>query len=120
LEIQERWNEILDEIKKHKKSTQAFLMEGRPFQLKDNTLTILFRTGCSFHKDKVSQMENRKTIEGALKHTFGIPLTIQSFMEEEFEVGETPENQDKQAQEQALINKAKDMFGADLVVVKDG
>lgn len=118
-EIQERWNEILDEIKKHKKSTHAFLMEGKPFQLKNNTLIILFRTGCSFHKDKVSQIENRETIEGALKHLFGIPLTIQSFMEDEFKAGE-PENQNLQDQEQALINKAKDMFGADLVVVKDG
>ncbi len=120
IEIQERWNEILDEIKKHKKSTQAFLMEGRPFQLKDKTLTILFRTGCSFHKDKVNQVENKKTIEAALKHIFGIPLTIQSFMEEEIETAGKPENQGNQAQEQALINKAKDMFGADLVVVKDG
>ena len=119
-EIQERWNDVLDQVKKRKKSTQAFLMEGKPVQLEENTLTILFREGCSFHKDKVNQTENRQTIEDVLKQLFGISLTLQNFMENEFQTKETPESQDLKTQEQALINKAKDMFGADLVVVKEG
>ena len=41
-------------------------------------------------------------------------------MEKEFETKETPESRNLQTQEQAFINKAKDMFGADLVVVKEG
>ena len=118
--IQERWNDVLDEVKKRKKSTQAFLMEGKPVQLEGNTLTILFREGCSFHKDKVSQIENRQTIEDVLKQLFGISLNLQNFMENEFQTKETPESQNLQTQEQAFINKAKDMFGADLVVVKEG
>ncbi|MFZ3132936.1 MAG: DNA polymerase III subunit gamma/tau, partial [Desulfosporosinus sp.] len=117
--IQERWNDVLDQVKKRKKSTQAFLMEGKPVQLEGNTLTILFREGCSFHKDKVSQIENRQTIEDVLKQLFGISLTLQNFMKNEFQTRETPESQDMQIQEQAFINKAKDMFGADLVVVKE-
>jgi DNA polymerase-3 subunit gamma/tau len=118
--IQERWNDVLDQVKKRKKSTQAFLMEGKPVQLEGNTLTILFREGCSFHKDKVSQIENRQTIEDVLKQLFGIPLTLQNIMKNEFQTKATPENQDMKIQEQAFINKAKDMFGADLVVVKEG
>lgn len=118
--IQERWNDVLDQVKKHKKSTQAFLMEGKPVQIEGNTLTILFREGCSFHKDKVNQIENRQTIEDVLKQLFGISLTLQNFMESEFQTKGTPEGQDLQTQEQAFINKAKDMFGADLVVVKEG
>jgi DNA polymerase-3 subunit gamma/tau len=117
--IQERWNDVLDQVKKRKKSTQAFLMEGKPVQLEENTLTILFREGCSFHKDKVSQSENRQTIEDVLEKLFGISLTLQNFMENEFQTKETAESLDLKTQEQALINKAKDMFGADLVVVKE-
>ncbi|KUO76206.1 MAG: DNA polymerase III subunit gamma/tau [Desulfosporosinus sp. BRH_c37] len=117
--IQERWNEVLDQVKKQKKSTQAFLMEGRPFQLKENTLTILFREGCSFHKDKVNQTENRQTIEDVLKQLFGATLTLQNFMENEFITKETPEGKDLKRQEQALIDKAKDMFGSDRVVVRE-
>ena len=118
--IQGRWNDVLDQVKKRKKSTQAFLLEGKPVQLEENTLTILFREGCSFHKDKVSQIENRQTIEEVLKQLFGISLTLQNFMENEFHTKETSESQDLKTQEQVLVNKAKDMFGADLVVVKEG
>jgi len=117
--IQERWNDVLDQVKKRKKSTQAFLMEGKPVQLEENTLTILFREGCSFHKDKVNQIENRQTIEEVLKQLFGISFSLENFMENEFKTKETPENEDLEKQEQTLINKAKDMFGSDLVVVRD-
>jgi DNA polymerase-3 subunit gamma/tau len=117
--IQERWNDVLDQVKKYKKSTQAFLMEGKPVQLEGNTLTIVFREGCSFHRDKVSQIENRQTIEDVLKQLFGFPLTLQNYMENEVQAKETSESKDLKTQEQAFINKAKDMFGADLVVVKE-
>ncbi|HBW39177.1 DNA polymerase III subunit gamma/tau [Desulfosporosinus sp. BICA1-9] len=117
--IQERWNDVLEQVKKLKKSTQAFLMEGKPVQLDGKTLTILFREGCSFHKDKVNQAENRQTIEDVLKRLFGTSLTLQNFMENEFQTKETPSSQDSKKQEQALINKARDMFGSDLVVVRE-
>lgn len=117
--IQERWNDVLDQVKKQKKSTQAFLMEGKPFQLKENTLTILFREGCSFHRDKVDQTENRQTIENVLQQLFGATLTLQNFMENEFQAKEMPESKDTKRQEQALIDKAKDMFGSDRVIVRN-
>ena len=47
-------------------------------------------------------------------------LTLQNYMENEFSAQEKPESQDLQSQEQAFINKANDMFGADRVVVKEG
>ncbi len=117
--IQARWNDIMDQVKKRKKSTQAFLMEGKPAQLEGNTLTILFREGCSFHKDKVNQPENRQTIEEVLNQLFGTSLTLQNFMENEFKTMEPQESQDLKSQEQDLIDKAKDMFGSDLVVVRE-
>jgi len=117
--IQARWNDVMEQVKKRKKSTQAFLMEGKPAQLEGNTLTILFREGCSFHKDKVNQAENRQTIEEVLQLLFGTTLTLQNFMENEFKTIDNSESQTLKEQEQALINKAKDMFGPDLVVVRE-
>jgi DNA polymerase-3 subunit gamma/tau len=119
-QIQERWNEVLEQVKKLKKSTHAFLLEGKPGLLKDNKLTIVFREGCSFHRDKVDQNENRQTIEAVLNKLFGIPLNIQNIMENDFQSKETSdvENAEEQ-QEQAVINKVKAMFGSDLVVVSE-
>ena len=95
-------------------------MEGKPVQLEGNTLTILFREGCSFHKDKVNQPDNKQTIEDVLKKLFSISITLQNFMENEYQTRETSESQELKRQEQTLIDKAKDMFGPDLVVVKEG
>lgn len=117
--IQTRWNEVMDQVKKRKKSTQAFLMEGRPAQLKGNALIILFREGCSFHKDKVNQVENRQTIEEVLKQLFGITLTLQNYMEDEYKTVNPPENPNLENQEKALIDKTMDIFGPDLVVVRE-
>ncbi|AET65778.1 DNA polymerase III, subunit gamma/tau [Desulfosporosinus orientis DSM 765] len=117
--IQARWNEVMDEVKKRKKSTQAFLMEGKPVELGGNTLVIVFREGCSFHRDKVNQTENRETIEEVLKQIFGSSLILQNYMENEFKTGKDPQKEDPDNQEQGLIKKAKEMFGSDLVVVRE-
>ncbi|WP_088226336.1 DNA polymerase III subunit gamma/tau [Desulfosporosinus sp. FKB] len=117
--VQERWNEILDQVKRRKKSTQAFLLEGKPVYLEGNILTIAFRQGCSFHKDKVNQQENRQTIEEALQQLFGITITLNNVMENEFQKKDLSELQNKELEEQALIDKARDMFGEDLVTVRD-
>lgn len=116
--IQARWNEVMDEVKKRKKSTQAFLMEGKPVELRANTLVIVFREGCSFHKDKVNQAENRQTIEDVLKLIFGSTLSLQNYMENEYKIGTAPE-EDPNNQDDVLIKKAKEMFGSDLVEIRE-
>lgn len=117
--IQDRWNDVMEQVKKRKKSTQAFLMEGRPVQLKGNNLVIIFREGCSFHKDKVNQAENRKTVEEVLNLMFGTTLTLQNIMENEFKTIDDQDNQELKNQEQILIDKAKDLFGSDLIEVRE-
>ncbi|KGK89429.1 DNA polymerase III subunit gamma/tau [Desulfosporosinus sp. HMP52] len=117
--VQERWNDVMEQVKKRKKSTQAFLMEGRPVQLKGNNLVILFREGCSFHKDKVNQAENRKTVEEVLNLMFGTTLILQNIMENEFKTINDQDNQVVKNQEQVLIDKAKDLFGSDLIEVRE-
>ncbi|KLU67147.1 DNA polymerase III subunit tau [Desulfosporosinus acididurans] len=117
--VQERWNEILDQVKRRKKSTQAFLLEGKPVYLEGNVLTIAFRQGCSFHKDKVNQQENRQTIEEALQQLFGITIALNNVMENEFQKKDPSEPENKELEEQALVDKAKDMFGEDLVTIRE-
>lgn len=114
--IQARWHEVMDEVKKRKKSTQAFLMEGKPAELRGNALSMVFREGCSFHKDKVNQAENRQTIEEVLKLIFGSSLILSNYMENEFKTMTASEKEDPNDKDQDLIEKAKEMFGQDLVV----
>lgn len=113
--IQAKWPEVLDQVRKHKKSTHAFLMEGKPYDLKEQTLSIVFKEGLSFHRDKVDQVENRETIEKVLKEVFGTSLILRNMMESEWEKLKPEANQEVSS---PVVKKAEDMFGADLVIIK--
>ncbi len=108
--IENNWSEVLEQVKRVKKSTHAFLMEGSPFALTGNNLVIVFKDGLSFHRDKVNQKENKETIENVLKSVFGSSLQLSSILESE---SNTKNESD------AIVQKAADLFGSDLVVVKN-
>lgn len=113
-QVEDRWSEVLEQVRRLKKSTHAFLMEGKPYDLQGNELVIVFKEGLSFHRDKVNQAENRETIEKVLKDIFG-SLTVRNVMENELE-------KDKSAIDpidNPFVKKATDFFGADLVVIKE-
>ncbi|WP_434510868.1 DNA polymerase III subunit gamma/tau [Desulfitobacterium sp. AusDCA] len=113
--IQDKWPEVLDQVRKYKKSTHAFLMEGRPQDLKDQDLYIIFKEGFSFHRDKVDQPENRETIEKVLSEMFKTRLTLRNIMENEWEKLKPGMTQET---DNSIVKKAEDIFGADMVIVK--
>jgi DNA polymerase-3 subunit gamma/tau len=117
-EIKDKWPEILENIRQRKKSTHAFLLEGRPESLAGDTLTLVFRKGFSFHRDKVEQAENRGTIQEVLAELTGCRLALRSLLEDE--AGLEPQAEPGAEQErQALIKRTLDIFGPELVVVRD-
>lgn len=114
-QIENRWSEVLEQVRKLKKSTHAFLMEGRPVDLQGDTLVIVFKEGLSFHRDKVNQVENRETIEKVLKNTFNSTLTLKSVLENELGKDRSSE----ESLENPIVKEATDFFGADLVIIKE-
>jgi len=118
-EIQGRWQEVLEQVKKIKKSTHAFLMEGKPIELEQDCLVIVFKEGLSFHRDKINQKENRETVEEVLKKIFGRTLTLQSMLESEYAKEKKSEDAVEESPESSIVKKAADLFGADLIVVKE-
>lgn len=74
--IQSQWDSVVEAVKKRKRSTQAFLMEGQPIKVVGNVLTIEFRSGFSFHRDKIDQPENKLTIEAVLREMFRTLLLL--------------------------------------------
>lgn len=113
--IEGRWPEILEQVRQQKKSTHAFLLEGRPGSIEGEVLTLVFREGFSFHRDKVNQPENRQTIEKVLLDLFGVPLKLQSALESEWA---RAEKNPQESAEEILIKKAEALFGKELVEVR--
>ena len=127
--VQARWDEVLERVRRSKKSTHAFLLEGHPLALADNVLTLVFRDGFSFHRDKIDQPENRRTVEQVLEEIFKADLTVASLMESEFsrqaappggpadEAAGVPMAGSGLSEEELLIKRAQELFGPERVVV---
>lgn len=102
--VQAKWPGVLEEVKKKKRSTQAFLLEGKPAGVKGDTLYLVFKEGYSFHKDKFNQPENKTVVEEILHQVLGQKLSLQSVMENEYE--------------DQCVQQAVEFFGSELVQVK--
>jgi len=118
-----KWPEILEEVRKQKKSTHAFLLEGKPKGLKGESLLLVFKEGYSFHRDKFNQPENRTVVEEVLTKFLGRRITLESLMESECaHIDDSPgvviSDNNGDQKEDACVSKAVELFGAQLVHVR--
>ena len=75
-DIQKRWNEVLGEVKNNKLSLWSLIKDGEVIGLEDDTLTIEFHNGNSFHKKQAERRENLNLIQKALGDLFTQPLKL--------------------------------------------
>ncbi len=61
------WEKVLLMVQSKKKSAWALLKEGRFAGFKDGEIVIEFPGNCSFHKEKLEQVEGKKLIEQCAK-----------------------------------------------------
>lgn len=106
--VQEKWPQIMDCIKESKKTAHAFLTVCEPAEIRGEELVLLFKSGYTFHKEKVEEKENRKIIEGILEKNLGRCCRILCRMEEETNSGGAD-----------AVQKALDLFGPEVVIIKD-
>ncbi len=120
--LKAKWPQILDEVKKEKKSTHAFLLEGSPTLVRGDLLYLVFKDQYSFHRDKFSQPENKNVVEKVVERCLGQKLKLTCLLAKEFEhtVGAEdglPAKAETQASEDSCIRQAVELFGAGLVQV---
>lgn len=129
--LTEKWPDILGKIKKEKRSTHAFLLEGRPAEVRDNTLYLVFGDKFSFHRDKFTQPENKNVLEKVLEQVIGTKLNVCSLLEKEYNSleqnssSDEPNVQNNEKTELSseddpgfCVQKAVEFFGSELVQVK--
>lgn len=83
LDIAAVWPQVLEGVRKKKKSTHAFLLEAHPERIEQDKLVLVFKEGYSFHRDKFEQPENRNIVEEILGQITGIRLSLHNMMENE-------------------------------------
>lgn len=114
--IIDSWNDILNAVKKVKMSAYAFLVEGQPLVISNKTLMVGFKEGYAFHKEKVEQADNRTAVEKVLQQITGTELKVKCiFIEEE----NTAPEKGSSADENALVKKATEVFGVEVIEIND-
>ena len=73
-EIQGRWQELLSAIRPRNLSLEALLRSGRPVGVEGGAVLIGFAH--QFHKGKVEEETNRRTVEEVLAQLFGRPVRV--------------------------------------------
>ena len=69
--LKDRWNEILEKIKKTKLSLWSLIKDGEVVSWEDDVITIEFRNGGAFHKKQAERKENLSLIQKATEEVYG-------------------------------------------------
>lgn len=101
------WEKLLQAVKEKKRTLHAVLTVSETREIKEGALVITFKSGYTFHKEKIEEPENKKLLEETLESLAGVKLKVFCRLEGEAAKIEDP------------IQKARDLFGPDVVTIKD-
>jgi hypothetical protein len=77
--VQSKWPDIITEVKPHNHSLSGFLMGMKPKEASNVSLTL--STKYSFHRDRLSDIKNKKIIEDAVEKVCGHKLSLNCVLE---------------------------------------
>jgi DNA polymerase-3 subunit gamma/tau len=122
-----KWSQVLAQVKERKITVHAWLIDGEPVSFQDGTLLLAFKS--SMHRETTDKPANRELIEQVMSEIFGEPARLATIMMKEWkdtqpdnsgkpEVLE-PEPTDPAAPKEEWIREAIELFGEDLVKIKE-
>lgn len=79
--LKSRWGEILEGVKKAKITTYAFLVEAELVEEYTGEVVLGFKTGHTFHKERIEQAENRQVVEQVMQNVAGHPVRVKCRMQ---------------------------------------
>ncbi len=77
--IQSKWSEVINEVRPHNHSLSGFLMGMKPQSATADSITLV--TKYSFHRDRLSELKNKKIIEDAVEKIAGRRLILSCILE---------------------------------------
>ncbi|HEY3249002.1 MAG TPA: DNA polymerase III subunit gamma/tau [bacterium] len=110
-DVRAQWARILEQLKRTKMFCHALLIEGVPLRVDGSTLVVGLRTGYNFHIENLHKPENRSVVESALEHVLQTRLRLQCMIHDA-----AP---DPGAKPDALVAKALELFGGQVVDVRN-
>ncbi|NOY58233.1 MAG: hypothetical protein GXO75_04765, partial [Calditrichaeota bacterium] len=121
-EIESRWEEIVEYVKKKKIALGSFLSEGWPTQLEGKTLVVTFGAQNGFHISSIERKQ--KVIEKIIAEILNVKITLRCVKDDRGvldKVRKTPARVDKKTQfsqlveENSIVKKIVETFDAELI-----
>ena len=128
----QRWSQVLGRVKEQKITIHAWLVDGEPVSLYDGALLVAFKS--SMHRETTEKPVNKQLIEQVMSEVIGKPLRLVTMMLRDWkaaadqakppaesrpeELKLVPEDEPGAPKEE-WIHEAIQMFGEDLVKIKE-
>jgi len=118
------WPDILQEVKREKITVHAWLVDGEPVAVSEQHIVIAFKN--VMHRDTTDKPNHRKIIEEIILKHLGHDYQMFNIMQkdwrnftEQTEQSKVKEEEPVEDKEDDIVTKAIEMFGEDLVEIKD-
>jgi len=132
-EVLNRWPSILQRVKERKITVHAWLIDGEPVAATRDAVLLAFKS--AMHRETTEKPANRELIEQVIAEVLGRPLSIMTVMKNDWadltaskaegqQAGAEPEileltPEESGKQEQVWIKEAIQLFGEDLVTIRE-
>jgi DNA polymerase-3 subunit gamma/tau len=130
-EVSKKWGQILQRVKEEKVTVHAWFMDGEPVSVLEDNVLVAFKN--NIHRETTEKQANREVIERVLSEQLGRSARLVTMMlkdwtgakegatetpKEDFKL--EPEHEDGgSGNKQPWIDEAIQLFGEDLVVIKE-
>ncbi|UHA75235.1 DNA polymerase III subunit gamma/tau [Paenibacillus sp. 481] len=126
--VRGNWGQVLQRVKDLGVTIHAWLVNGEPVSALEDSVLVAFKN--SIHRDTTEKPNNKQVIERVFAEVFGKPYRLDTMMLKDWQVAdvkkeakeETPFQLEPEGQENSRepwIDEAIQMFGEDLVIIKD-
>lgn len=125
--VSQEWSTILQQVKKIKITTQAWLSDGEPVAVASGHIVVAFRN--QIHRETVMKAVNKEIIERVFAEVLGEPFRLAALLQQEWKevqgrmakgTEERNANSGPPKEEQSTwVDEVVKLFGEDLVEIKD-
>lgn len=130
LAVQGKWNQILQIVKDEKVTVHAWFMNGEPVSVTEDAVLVAFKN--DIHRETTEKPANKQLIERVLERQMGRPCRLVTMMIKDWNdaiqgTADSPKETlelvpppgDESASKEPWVDEALQMFGEDLVVIKE-
>lgn len=129
--VYKQWGQVLQSVKEEKVTVHAWFVDGEPVSVTDDAVLVAFKN--TIHRETTEKPANKQVIERVLETRLGKPYRLVTVMLRDWseasvkspkapdqeELRLEHEHETGEASKEPWIDEAIQLFGEDLVVIKD-